>query len=106
MACVRGCCTEEVTIVESGENWIIRRRPGFKPLPENRLPEPEYPDILITPGQDPEDSDHIVPVEIIYPKKYGTLQDLLKDVIPNLSKKEETCEVCRKARDFLRSKGL
>ena len=103
MECARGCCVEEVHVDERGDNWIIRRRLNFKPLPEFAQPEPEYPDILITPGQDPDDPTHIVPVEVIYPKKYGTLNEILEEVIPNMRKKEETCTICARARQFLQS---
>jgi len=101
--CAKGCCTEEVTIIEEGENWVIRRRPGFKPLPEHRQPEPEYPGILITPGQDPEDPFHIVPVEVVYPKKYGTLKEVVEEIVPKMRQKEETCTVCAKVKQFLQS---
>jgi hypothetical protein len=99
--CVRGCCREDVVVTEDGDNWIIRRRLNFKPLPEYAEGEPEYKDIVVTPGQDPDDPTHIVPVHVVFPKKYATLKDVLEDVIPHMREKEETCEICKRAKEFL-----
>jgi len=95
------CCVERVTVIESGNVWIIKRRPEFKPLPDFQRPDSGYDDILITPGQNPLDPSHIVPVEIIIPKKYKDLQGILKETIPHLRNNENDCEVCGEALKFL-----
>jgi hypothetical protein len=99
--CIKGCCREDVVVTEDGDNWVIKHRLDFKPLPEYAQGEPGYPDVVITPGQDPDDPMHIVPVHVVFPKKYASLKDVLEEIIPTLRAKEETCEICAKAKEFL-----
>lgn len=98
--CVKGCCLDETLVTEEGENWIIKRKLGFKRLTEFTKGEPEYPDIMITPGVDPNDPTFIIPVDIVYPKKYGDLHSVLYVVIPNIMEKQEECKICMEAKKF------
>ena len=100
------CCVERITILEDGDVWIIKRRPGFNLLSEFRKPEKAYPDIFITPGQNPKVYFHIVPMIIEYPKKYADLTRLLEETIPAIRAKEDECDICRKVINLLKSSLL
>jgi len=99
--CKGCCCVRKILVTEQGDNWVIINRPEFKPLNDFTKGEPGNEDIMITPGINPNDPLDIRPQKIVMPKKYGSLQDVIRDVIPNIQKKEETCEVCKKAKEIL-----
>jgi hypothetical protein len=99
--CVKGCCVRKILVSEQGDNWVIINRPEFKALDDFTRGEPGNEDILITPGINPHDPTDIRPTKIVLPKKYGSLQDVVRDIIPNIQKKEEDCPVCKKAKEIL-----
>ncbi len=93
---------DKIEVNEKRDHWIIKRRPSHKPIRSMAEPDPEYDDILITPGVNRKRKPPVVPVEINMPKKYGDIGKVIDQTIPSIDMKEEDCSICKKAEKRLR----